>query len=153
MILAITTLCTPLGDAWLAASTRGLVALGFGAPPGPCDPAADLAPYAARIDAYFARGRPLDDVPLDVAGTPFQRDVWRALLAIPLGARVSYAELAIRVGRPRAVRAVARANATNRVALVVPCHRVVGKDGDLRGYAWGTSRKAWLLAHEARRAA
>lgn len=82
------------------------------------------------------------------AGTDFQRTVWRALCTIPAGETLSYAGLAERIGRPTAVRAVGLANGSNPVALVVPCHRVIGSDGSLTGYGGGLPRKRWLLEHE-----
>ena len=82
------------------------------------------------------------------AGTPFQQAVWRALRRIPTGETLSYAELARRIGRPGAVRAVGRANGANPASIVVPCHRVIGSDGTLTGYGGGIERKRWLLAHE-----
>ena len=88
------------------------------------------------------------DIPLDVRATAFQARVWQALREIPRGETRSYAELARAVGQPTAVRAVARACATNPVALAVPCHRVIGSDGSLTGYRWGTERKKKLLAME-----
>jgi methylated-DNA-[protein]-cysteine S-methyltransferase len=90
----------------------------------------------------------LDTLEIDPGGTPFQREVWRALRRVRPGRTISYGELAARIGRPTAVRAVARANALNPISLVIPCHRVIGKDGELCGYAGGLARKAWLLAHE-----
>lgn len=90
-------------------------------------------------------------LPLDLRGTPFQRRVWRALRRIRPGTTVTYAELAGRVGRPSAVRAVARACAANPLALLIPCHRVVRSDGKLGGYRWGAARKRLLLEFEARR--
>ena len=82
-------------------------------------------------------------------GTPFQRKVWRALRRIPVGTTLSYAELARRIDRASAVRAVGHANGANPISIVVPCHRVVGSDGSLTGYGGGIARKRWLLAHEA----
>ena len=90
------------------------------------------------------------DLPLDVRGTAFQQRVWRALRAIPAGTTASYAEVARRIGAPRSVRAVARAIASNPIAVAIPCHRVVASDGDLTGYRWGIERKRTLLAREAR---
>jgi AraC family transcriptional regulator of adaptative response/methylated-DNA-[protein]-cysteine methyltransferase len=110
-----------------------------------------VAGYAAAIARWVdARGgdASLRELPLDLAGTEFQQRVWRALRAIPYGATRSYAELAREVGAPRAVRAVASACASNRVALVVPCHRIVRADGTAGGYRWGSERKARLLEHE-----
>jgi len=111
------------------------------------DPGA-LAPHAATLLAYFADGRASLDLPLAVDGGPFVLAVWRALRTIPPGATVTYADLARRMGRPAATRAVGAAVARNPVSIVVPCHRVVGSDGSLTGYAGGIDRKAWLLGHE-----
>lgn len=88
------------------------------------------------------------DVPLDMRGTEFQRRVWCALAGIPFGATLSYGELAARIGRPEAVRAVAGAVAANRIAWLIPCHRIVRSDGGLGGYRWGAWRKAAMLEHE-----
>jgi len=101
------------------------------------------------FEAYFA-GDPaaLASVPWVASGTTFQMLVWEALCSIPAGATLSYSGLAERVGRPTAVRAVGLANGANPVALVVPCHRVIGANGSLTGYGGGLPRKRWLLAHE-----
>jgi AraC family transcriptional regulator of adaptative response/methylated-DNA-[protein]-cysteine methyltransferase len=97
-------------------------------------------------DPHHARAA---EIPLDVAGTSFQQQVWKALQEIPAGERRSYGEVAASIGRPSATRAVARACATNRVAVVIPCHRVVRGDGALSGYKWGVDRKRRLLDDEA----
>jgi methylated-DNA-[protein]-cysteine S-methyltransferase/AraC family transcriptional regulator of adaptative response/methylated-DNA-[protein]-cysteine methyltransferase len=89
------------------------------------------------------------DLALDVRGTPWQRRVWSALLGVPAGATVTYSALAARVGEPGAARAVARACAENAIALAIPCHRIIRKDGTLSGYRWGVERKRALLAKEA----
>jgi methylated-DNA-[protein]-cysteine S-methyltransferase len=103
----------------------------------------------AAIDAYFGGDlTAIDTLPVALVGTPFQRAVWTALRGIPVGTTVSYSELARRIGRPSAVRAVGLANGANPVGVVVPCHRVVGADGRLVGYGGGISRKRWLLDHE-----
>jgi O-6-methylguanine DNA methyltransferase len=91
------------------------------------------------------------DVPLDIGGTPFQRRVWQVLQSIPPGSTASYAEIAARVGAPRSARAVARACASNPLAVAVPCHRVVRADGGLSGYRWGIYRKRAMLRREAGR--
>ena len=88
------------------------------------------------------------DLPLHPSGTPFQLEVWGALLAIPYGETVSYADIARRIRRPRAVRAVGAANGANPLSIIVPCHRVIGSHGDLTGYGGGLPAKRWLLAHE-----
>ena len=90
------------------------------------------------------------DLPLDIRGTAFQQRVWQALREIPAGTRVSYTELARRVGQPNAVRAVASACAANTLAVAIPCHRVVRTDGSLSGYRWGVARKQALLEREQR---
>ncbi|MHC8494072.1 methylated-DNA--[protein]-cysteine S-methyltransferase [Thalassospira sp. SM2505] len=102
------------------------------------------------LDAYFegAAIKPPIDA-LTMIGTDFQKSVWDALITIPNGKSVSYSGLAVQLGKPNAVRAVARANALNPVSIIVPCHRVIGSNGTLTGYAGGLARKKWLLDHEA----
>jgi AraC family transcriptional regulator of adaptative response/methylated-DNA-[protein]-cysteine methyltransferase len=106
-----------------------------------------------ELGEYFQGTRRSFGVKLDTPGTDFQRQVWSALLEIPYGTTVSYQGQAEAIGRPAAVRAVASANGRNRVAIVIPCHRVIGSDGSLTGYAGGLERKRWLLDHERRVAA
>lgn len=107
-------------------------------------------PVAAALTAYFAGDlSAVDRLETATAGTDFQREVWAALRTIPAGETVSYGQLAARLGRPQAVRAVGLANGANPIGLVVPCHRVIGANGSLTGYAGGLERKRWLLAHEA----
>ncbi|MCR5879365.1 methylated-DNA--[protein]-cysteine S-methyltransferase [Phenylobacterium sp. J367] len=101
------------------------------------------------FEAYFAGdAAALDKVPWKASGTPFQLKVWETLCSIPAGETLSYRGLAERIGRPTAVRAVGLANGANPVAVVVPCHRVIGTNGSLTGYGGGLPRKQWLLAHE-----
>lgn len=101
-----------------------------------------------ELDEYFYRGRKFFSIELNLRGTVFQKKVWDELLTIPFGTTVSYEELAIRLGDIKAIRAVGLANGMNPVAVIVPCHRVIGKNGDLTGYAGGLERKEWLLYHE-----
>jgi methylated-DNA-[protein]-cysteine S-methyltransferase len=111
--------------------------------------ARDAEAYGSRVQAYFDGALDaLDDLPVDGGGTPFQLRVWSALRTIPAGTTLSYGTLAARLGMPKDVRAVASANARNPVSIIVPCHRVIGADGALRGYAGGLHRKRWLLQHE-----
>jgi AraC family transcriptional regulator of adaptative response/methylated-DNA-[protein]-cysteine methyltransferase len=154
---------TDLGWLLVAATARGLCAIEFGDNRAKLVEglrerfhAADLAPadaalsnWVARIVGFVAKPARALDLPVDLAGTAFQQRVWQALRAIPPGETVSYGELAARLGIPSATRAVASACAKNPVALAVPCHRVVGADGALRGYRWGMERKGALLAREA----
>lgn len=107
---------------------------------------------AAELAAYFAGHSADFETRLAGHGTPFERDVWHALREIPAGEIVSYSSLATSMERPSAVRAVARANGANQIAIVVPCHRVLGADGSLTGYGGGLWRKKWLIEHERRMA-
>jgi len=108
---------------------------------------------AVEVDEYFAGRRKTFDLPLIQPGTPFDQAAWRALLSVLYGSTVSYRDQAITLGRPEAFRAVGRANGRNRIAIVVPCHRLVSSDGGLTGYGGGVWRKRWLLDHEAGRLA
>jgi methylated-DNA-[protein]-cysteine S-methyltransferase len=101
------------------------------------------------INRYFAGDlAALDTLLVKTMGTPFQREVWRALREIPCGETISYAKLAQRIGKPKAVRAVGLANGSNPIGVIVPCHRVIGTNGSLTGYGGGIERKRWLLQHE-----
>ena len=114
-------------------------------------PGASPAPVRAAIAAYFAGDRQaLNAIVVRTGGTEFQRQVWAALRTIPAGETRSYGQLAAAIDRPKAVRAVGLANGANPVGIIVPCHRVIGANGTLTGYAGGLERKQWLLAHEAR---
>ena len=158
MQLAAISIDTPLGRYALVASDTGLVSAkpADSAPvpraPGRARSAAERTLDRARtaFASYFAgSAAELDALPLDPRGSEFQRQLWRALREIPFGATASYGEIARRVGRPGAGRAVGDANRRNPIAIAIPCHRVIGGDGRLLGYAGGLVRKRWLLAHEA----
>ncbi len=107
-----------------------------------------LATTADQLREYFAGHRRVFDVPLAPEGTGFQQRVWSALLAIPFGQTRSYGQIAAAIGRPAASRAVGAANGRNPIAIIVPCHRVIGASGTLTGYGGGLPTKQWLLAHE-----
>jgi methylated-DNA-[protein]-cysteine S-methyltransferase len=154
---------SPVGELLLAASEKGLVSLLFEIwAHGPADgeranweqddgtgPAGEILVEARRqLLEYFNRQRTTFDLPLDLSGTPFQLQVWHALTRIPFGSTMSYGDLARRVGSPNGSRAVGAANGRNPVAIVVPCHRVIGSNGDLTGFGGGMARKEWLLQHE-----
>jgi methylated-DNA-[protein]-cysteine S-methyltransferase len=114
------------------------------------------APFASireQLADYFAGKRREFDVPIKLAGTPFQLRVWQELVRIPFGTTITYAQLAQRIGKPTASRAVGHANGRNPISIIVPCHRVIGADGKLTGYAGGVDKKQWLLAWERRTAA
>jgi methylated-DNA-[protein]-cysteine S-methyltransferase len=127
-----------------------LTRLGFGAPGSPQGDAASLAAAAIQLEQYFAGERTAFELDLEPHGTPFERQVWEAVRAIPYGETASYADIARRIGRPSACRAVGRANGRNPLAVIVPCHRVVGSDGSLTGYAGGLGAKRALLDLERR---
>lgn len=103
----------------------------------------------SQLDEYFDGNRKHFDVPLHPQGTSFQLEVWKLLREIPIGTTSSYKQQAIKLDNPKAIRAVASANGYNKIAIVIPCHRVIGSDGSLTGYGGGLERKAWLLKHEA----
>jgi len=101
-----------------------------------------------QLDAYFAGKLKTFEIPLQPNGTPFQQQVWQALLQIPFGKTVSYGEIAAAVKNPKASRAVGMANNKNPIPIIIPCHRVIGKNGKMTGFAGGLWRKEWLLQHE-----
>jgi len=131
------------------ARMRHLLRLHYGRNGFQLEPARIHNGLTDAICSYFAGElEAIDSLPVKTMGTPFQRKVWLALRKIPCGATLSYAQLARRIGRPSAVRAVGHANGANPVGVVVPCHRVIGSDGSLSGYGGGIERKRWLLEHE-----
>lgn len=118
---------------------------------GPLEAASDhpvLCEARCQLQAYFDGRRQRFDLPLALSGTPFQRRVWEALLSIPFGQTRSYQRIAEQIGAPSAVRAVGAANGRNPLSIIAPCHRVVGSNGTLTGFAGGLAAKRWLLAHE-----
>ena len=165
--IVATILPSPLGPLLAAATEHGLCMLEYADREKLPRQAADLSrfygrpvipgrnPHIARIERelteYFGGERREFSVPLDLKGTEFQERVWKELLGIPFGETISYEELAARVGNPKAQRAVGMANGRNRVPIVVPCHRVIQKNGMLRGYGGGLWRKQFLLDLETRR--
>ena len=147
-----TTVDSPIGELLLAGDGAGLQRLDMRGGRRPIPIAAewvrrDDAFVAARaqLDRYFAGELREFDVPLSMAGNPFELRVWAALLEIPYGETVSYGEIARQIGEPSAARAVGLANGRNPIALIVPCHRVIGADGSLTGYGGGLERKRFLL--------
>ena len=146
---------SPVGVLTLVSDGRALIRIHFGKLPareaGPELTAAEdsiLARAARQLGEYFDGKRASFDLPLDPAGTEFQKRVWKELSKIPFGRTSTYAELARRIGAPKASRAVGGANGRNPLPIVVPCHRVIGKDGSLTGFAFGIGAKQKLLAHE-----
>lgn len=164
MTLRYATMASPLGEVLVASTERGVCALWFGegrvaAQEGLrqqypdeelCEDPAGLANVLTELEGYFAGDRTTFTFPLDPKGTPFQLKVWEALREIPYGRTWTYRDLAERVGSPKGFRAVGTANRSNPIGIVVPCHRVVGADGTLVGYAGGLEAKRWLLDLERR---
>lgn len=164
--LLIDRIGTPLGELVIVADREGkiratdwteyearmhkLLRLHYGEDGFRLEPVRNPSGLADAINRYFAGDlHAIDALPVQTAGTAFQREVWRALREIPCGTTIPYAKLAERIGRPKAVRAVGLANGSNPIGVVVPCHRVIGSDGSLTGYGGGIERKRWLLQHEA----
>ena len=144
------TLPTPLGDLLFTSDGDALTGLSVDAAPREefVRDRAKLKPAVAQMRAYLAGELTTFTVPMEQPGTPFQQKVWDELRRIPFGETISYRQLAERVGKPLASRAVGSANGRNQVIVVVPCHRVIAADGTLGGYGGGLWRKEWLLAHE-----
>jgi methylated-DNA-[protein]-cysteine S-methyltransferase len=148
-----TTVVSPIGELVLAGDEhvlRGLYMTGASARHGWRRAEAPFRDVRTQLAEYFEGDRATFDLPIELEGTPFQRLVWRALLEIPYGETVTYGQLARRIGRPTASRAVGAANGRNPISVIVPCHRVVGADGALTGYGGGIERKRFLLELEAR---
>jgi len=166
MALCSQQLTTPLGRMFAVADDRALVLCEFhdrpmlpeqlkrvqrlckGTPEDGINPI--LEQTQKELNEYFLGQREQFSIPLNLDGTPWQTAVWYQLLQIPFGKTISYDWISGQLGQPNAVRAVARANGDNRIAIIVPCHRVIGSSGSLTGYGGGLHRKSWLLDHERR---
>jgi methylated-DNA-[protein]-cysteine S-methyltransferase len=160
--IALTTIDSPVGKLTIAAHGGRVCLVHFGGasarvratlqawyPGATIEPHDDPGGAVSVLNRYFAGDLDsLDEIEVDLHGTSFQRDVWIALRTVKAGTTLSYAQLASRVGTPSAVRAVGAANGANPVAVVLPCHRIIGSNGSLTGYGGGLDRKRWLLDHE-----
>jgi methylated-DNA-[protein]-cysteine S-methyltransferase len=156
--LRVTSLPTPVGQLWLLADGDALAGCWFGELAGLVErfrldaqpeAADDLGELSAAVASYFSGDvTAIDDLPVQQPGSEFRQACWKAMRAVPAGETISYRELAIAAGRPDAVRAAGSACATNAVAVVVPCHRILSSSGGMGGYAYGLDAKRWLLAHE-----
>lgn len=144
------TIETPLGHAKIFGDHQGIMSITIHDTLEPISKSIpkDLIACATQLKAYFDGNRTQFQLQLNPEGTDFQKLVWLALQDIPFGKSISYLELSKKLGDPKAIRAVANANAKNPLWIVVPCHRVIGTDGSLTGYAGGLHRKSWLLNHE-----
>jgi methylated-DNA-[protein]-cysteine S-methyltransferase len=166
MRLAYHVMSSPIGLLFLARTPRGLKYLEYmdrksikrmiarheeALPDATWEPSLlELKPIVDQLESYFCGTLEHFELTLDAAGTDFQRAVWKALLHIPYGETRSYGDIARVIRQPKAARAVGLANNQNPIAIIVPCHRVVGANGSLTGYGGGVPRKKWLLQHEAR---
>ena len=137
---------SPCGNLTVSASERGVTAVTFtGNRLQKDQPSGITALACEQLQAYFAGDITLFDLPLDLQGTDFQQRVWRQLLRVNYGETASYGDIALQLDNPKAVRAVGMANSKNPIAIVVPCHRIIGRNGSLTGYAGGLERKRYLL--------
>ena len=161
-MIHLTTMASPIGELTVAARGSRVCLLHFGADQAgpraelqrwyrdePIELHPDPAGAVTAMQAYFGGSmQALDGVEVEMNGTPFQKRVWGALRSVRCGTTTSYAAIAAAIGSPAAVRAVGAANGANPVALIVPCHRIIGTNGSLTGYGGGLERKRWLLEHE-----
>lgn len=142
------SLASPFGPLQVCASPEGVTAVHFCEQPAPAAPNAITRQACEQLEAYFAGTLQDFSVPLAATGTAFQQQVWHALQEVGYGTTTSYGAIAHAIGRPKAMRAVGLANGRNPIAIIVPCHRIIGANGKLTGYAGGLTRKAGLLALE-----
>ena len=160
-MLEVAAIDSPVGRLAIAAHDGRVCALWFGSEPQvrallarwfpgeKVSSSKDPGGAVSALTAYFAGDlKALDAIEVELHGTPFQQRVWRRLRSVPAGSTASYGQIARAVGAPNAVRAVGAANGANPVALIVPCHRIIGSNGSLTGYGGGLDRKRWLLTHE-----
>lgn len=152
---------SPIGEIWIAGSEQGLLKIDLRiseehfladlrkiTPSKPIRDAMKFTNIEGRLEEYFRGNKVIFDIPLDLRGTEFQRDVWRAIYKIPYGRLSSYGRIAEEIGRPRAVRAVGNAVGANPLPIVIPCHRIIRADGGLGGYGGGIDLKLYLLSIE-----
>jgi methylated-DNA-[protein]-cysteine S-methyltransferase len=139
---------SPLGAITVSSNGAAVVEVGFCSPTSSSD-SCPIAHHAVQqLHEYFSGKRQHFELPLAPSGTAFQQRVWRALLTVPYGQTASYKDIASQLGDVNAVRAVGMANSRNPIAIIIPCHRIIGTDGSLTGYAGGLDKKQWLLQHE-----
>ncbi|CDF57399.1 methylated-DNA--[protein]-cysteine S-methyltransferase [Thermobrachium celere] len=139
---------SPIGLIKISANERAIVSLDFVYKKSKEKENEIIKACKKQLDEYFKGTRKEFDIDIEIEGTEFQKMVWRELKKIPYGQKRSYKDIAIAIGNEKAVRAIGGANNKNKIAIIIPCHRVVGSDGSLTGYAGGLWRKQWLLEHE-----
>jgi len=139
---------SPIGPLTITANDQSIISIEFKG----SDPRETSSPLLQlcidELSAYFNGGLSEFTVPIELSGTPFQNKVWQALTEIPFGTSISYSELAIKLGDQKCIRAAGTANGKNKIPIIIPCHRVIGKDGSLVGFSGGIEKKKWLLKHE-----
>lgn len=151
-----TSLPSPIDDIIIQATENGISYVGFYPPTSyistPLNKVTNshVLSCVAQLNEYFAHTRAEFDLELDTGGTPFQQSVWQALQSVPFAKVATYKDIAIQLNNPKAVRAVGAANGKNPISIIVPCHRIIGANKKLTGYAGGLERKQWLLEHEAK---
>lgn len=149
-----TSISSPIDDIIIQATDKGVSYVGFYPKQSythtPIEQVTNKAVLicAKQLNEYFSAKRTSFDIPLDTHGTPFQNSVWQALLTVPFGKTMTYGDIANKLNNPKAVRAVGAANGKNPISIIVPCHRIIGANAKLTGYAGGLARKQWLLKHE-----
>jgi methylated-DNA-[protein]-cysteine S-methyltransferase len=149
VVMAIDYLSTPIGELKIIANDSGLLSVKFVEQTvADIDRNEHTQSSVNQLTEYFSGTRRQFDLTLTNAGTTFQNEVWQQLMAVPFGETASYQDIANNISNPKAVRAVGTANAKNPILIIVPCHRVIGTNGSLTGYAGGINRKLWLLKHE-----
>jgi methylated-DNA-[protein]-cysteine S-methyltransferase len=149
VVMAIDYLSTPIGELKIIANDSGLLSVKFVEQTvADIDRNEHTQTGVNQLTEYFSGTRRQFDLTLTNAGTTFQNEVWQQLMAVPFGETASYQDIANNISNPKAVRAVGTANAKNPILIIVPCHRVIGTNGSLTGYAGGINRKLWLLKHE-----
>ena len=146
--MAFDFLDSPIGWLKICANDHGVTAIDFDAAVHPAEPNQHTDQCLIELAEYFAGARQQFDVPLAASGTEFQRSVWQELTKIPYGQTCCYQDIALKLGKPQAMRAVGAANGRNPIPIIVPCHRVIGRHGGLTGFSGGLDKKEWLLRHE-----
>lgn len=149
--LYIEQMNTPLGNMEITANNKAVISVYFKDMDTKTENKNDITTECKQqLEQYFASERTVFDLPLEHHGTDFQKQVWQALLDIPFGTVASYLNIAQAINNPKAIRAVGAANGKNPHTIIVPCHRIIGSNGTLTGYASGLERKSWLLEHESK---
>ncbi|QSE97535.1 methylated-DNA--[protein]-cysteine S-methyltransferase [Fulvivirga lutea] len=139
---------SPIGDLLISSDADSIISIEFDGSIDSHNPSALTSECISQLKEYFSDERNSFDLPLNPEGTEFQKSVWNQLLEIPFGKSISYSKLAVSLGDIKTIRAAGTANGKNKIPIIIPCHRVIGKDGSMVGFSGGVWRKEWLLKHE-----